>query len=391
MTLSDLMAKGAKPKEKRYMLADGEGLYLEVMPTGKKFWRYRAWEKTREVKKTIGQYPAVGLREAREKRDEFKEKQAAGISLKEILNPKPVITFEIVGREWFERQIKSTKSQGHAETVISRLERFLFPAFGSKPINEITAKELLELLRTLEDRGIVETAHRVKQIAGQVFRYGIAIGECDRDISGDLRGALQPNIHKNHATMTNEKDITDLLRAMAAFDGGLIVESALWFSAYTFCRPGEVRLAEWTEVDLDNKEWRIPAEKMKLRRQHIVPLAEQVINILLRLKTHTGHGRYIFPSNRTLTKGDRPMSENAITAALRRLGYTGEQMTAHGFRGMASTRLNELGWSSDAIERQLAHVEKSSVRAAYNHAEYLPERRKMMAFWADYLDGLIKA
>lgn len=384
MPLTELSLKNLKPEEKRYLVRDDQGLYIEVAPTGRKFWKLRYMVDGQARKASLGEYPYISLRDARQKRDEMRGRIAQSGTPEES----PVRTFRDIAAEWYETHIKGTTSERHAETVISRLERFLYPKFGDRAIREITAPEVLDLLRSLQNSGIVETAHRVKQIAGQVFRYAIAIGEGERDVTADLRGALKPNRHAHHGTAKTPQETRAVVQAISAYHGGAHVLNALWFSAYTFARPGEIRNAEWSEVDFDAAEWRIPAEKMKARKVHIVPLAQQVIELLRRQKQLTGHGRYVFPNMRSLKLGDRPMSENAVLVALRSMGFTKEQMTAHGFRGMASTRLNEQGWPPDVIERQLAHVEGNSVRAAYNHAEYLPERRKMMQCWADYLDEL---
>jgi integrase len=261
----------------------------------------------------------------------------------------------------------------------------VFPWLGKRHINEITAPELLTVLRRVENRGALETAHRINQICGQVFRYAIATGRAERDISADLKGALPPTRVKHHASITEPKQVGELMRAINSYSGSFTTAIALKLSAILFVRPGELRQAEWSEIDFENKEWRIPAEKMKMRELHIVPLCKQAISLLEELRPLTGRAKYLFPSVRTDT---RPMSNNTINASLRRLGYTKEQMTAHGFRSMASTILNEQGWNRDAIERQLAHSEKDGVRAAYNYAQYLPERKKMMQAWADYLDGI---
>jgi integrase len=293
-----------------------------------------------------------------------------------------------VAREWHSTRIAGANSAAHARDVIHRLERYLFPSLSHRPIREITAPELLTALRRVETKKIVVTAHKVKQIAGQVFRYGIAIGECEHDISADIRGALQPfDSGKHRASLTRPEDIAGLLRAIEDFRGSFVVKSALRFSAYSFLRPGEVRRLEWSEVNFESREIRIPEKKMKKRRPHIVPMSSQIAEVLHRLKPLTGHGQYVFSSIRS-ADGKTPMSENTIVAALRRLGFEKNQMTAHGFRSMASTNLNEQCWPPDVIERQLAHVEGNASRAAYNHAEYLPERRKMMQAWADWLDGL---
>ena len=268
------------------------------------------------------------------------------------------------------------------------MQRFLFPYIGNRLVNEVTAPEILAALRIVEARGLNDTAHTALQTCGQAFRYAIAAGYAERNPAADLRGALAPVVRKHNASLTEPGQIAELLRAMHSFQGSEVVRLALWFSAYTFGRPGEIRHAEWTEFDLNRAEWKIPAEKMKMRRPHIVPLSKQVLELLNPLQVITGRGRYTFPSIRSI-KGIDPMSENTITAALRRLGFGKGEMTAHGFRSMASTNLNEQGWAPDVIERQLAHVEGNSVRAAYNYAEYLPERRRMMQSWADWLDALI--
>jgi integrase len=325
----------------------------------------------------------VSLKEAREKRDAFKRDLANGIDPRA---PKPEIaTFETVAREWYEKYVVE-HSISYAKNVLYRLEHYLFPRLGKCPIKDIKASELLDVLRVVEGRGTINTAHCTKQAAGAIFRYGIAIGACEHDISADLKGALQPVRRPIHrAALTAPADIAELLRAMDASEGTITVRLALWFSLYTFQRPGEIRRAEWKEVDWDKSEWRIPPEKMKMKRLHIVPLSRQALRILQELRPVTGHERYVFPNIRN---GNRPMSGNTLAAALRRLGYAEDQMCPHGFRSMASTNLNEQDWPSDVIERQLAHVEGNAVRAAYNHAEYLPERRKMMQAWADWLDSL---
>lgn len=384
MALSDVQIRNAKPGEKRYSMGDSDGLLLEVMTSGSKFWRLRYWKNKKEFRLTLGEYPAVTLQEARQKRDEIKMELSRGVNPKVKLS---ATTFEAVALEWYGRHIEGIRTPRHAETVITRLKRFLFPALGSRPIAEIKTPELLAVLREIEARGIIETAHRVKQIAGQVFRYGIAIGFCEHDLSADLRGALPPNIHRHHGSVHNPRDVSGLLQAMAVYSGSPVVKAALWFSLYTFQRPGEIRGAEWGEIDLDAAEWRIPAARMKIKRPHVVPLSRQVVEILVRLKPLTGKGRYVFPSLRS-PAGNEPISENTVRVALRTMGYSNERMTPHGFRSLASTNLNEQGWDGDLVELQLAHIEQNTVRAAYNFAERLPERRMMMQAWADWLDDL---
>ena len=328
------------------------------------------------------------------KRDEARKQLAQGIDpcglrkATKVAQTADANTFEAITREWYGRHSPNWSS-AHAERVIQRFERDILPWLGSVPIQDIKAPDLLQALRRIESRGALETAHKVQQICGQVFRYGIATGRCQRDISADLRGALPPVKVKHFASVTEPKAIAALLCAIDGYRGSFVTRCAMRLAPLVFVRPGELRSAEWSEFDFDKAEWRIPGEKMKMRDPHIVPLSTQAVAILRELQPLTGRGRYVFPSART-PNGDRCMSENAVLAALRRLGYTKDEMTGHGFRSMASTLLNEQGWHRDAIERQLAHAERNAVRAAYNYAEHLPERRRMMQAWADYLDGLKK-
>jgi integrase len=276
-------------------------------------------------------------------------------------------------------------TEKHAGRMLARLERDVFPWLGSRPVNEINTPELLAVVRRIEKRGALDVAHRVLGYCGQIFRYAIATGRGERDISADLRGALSPVRSKHHASITDVKAVGALLRAIDGYEGHFITRCALRLAPLVFVRPGELRAAEWRELDLDTAEWRIPGSRMKMRAVHIIPLSQQAVAILRELHPLTGRGKYVFPS---LRSGERPMSENTVNAALRRLGYDKGEMTGHGFRSMASTLLNEQGWHHDAIERQLAHAERDAVRGAYNYAEHLPERRKMMQAWASYLDGL---
>ena len=266
-----------------------------------------------------------------------------------------------------------------------RLERDVFPWLSTRPAREITPLELLSVLRRVEGRGTLETAHRIHQVCGQVFRYAIATGRAQRDPCTDLRGALPPVPPSHHAALTRPADVGALLRAINGYRGSFVVQCALRLAPLVFVRAGELRRAEWSEFDLAAAVWRIPAARMKMRQEHLVPLARQAVELLQQLQPITGSGRYVFPSARTAV---RPMSENAVTAALRRMGYERGEMTGHGFRTVASTLLNELGWPGDVIERQLAHAERDNVRNAYNRAEYWAERQRMMQSWADYLGGL---
>jgi integrase len=390
MRLTNVVVRNATPQEKPYKLVDGRGLYVLVNKAGKYFrWDYRFAGKRKTL--ALGVYPEISLKEAREKHEDLRRMLARDIDPMEIKKQKKAEiqaevenTFEFVAREWFVKN-NAVWTAKHADTIISRLQNNIFPWLGFVEVSAVTAPMLLEVLRRIEERGALETAHRVKQICGQVFRYAVATGRAERDPSFDLRGALAPTKSKSMATITDPKKIGVLMRAIDGYQGSIITRCALKFAPLTFVRPGELRHAEWTEFNLDEFEWKIPSEKMKMRTVHIVPLSLQAITVLKEIRPLTGNGKYVFPS---LRSGGRPMSNNTILAALRSMGYTKEEMTGHGFRAMASTLLHEQGWSSDVIERQLAHRERNSVKAAYNHAQYLPERRKMMQVWADYLDSL---
>ncbi len=390
MALAAIKIKSVKATDKPQKLSDGGGLYLLVQPNGAKYWRldYRFAGKRKTL--AIGVYPDVSLSDARERREYArkllandadpgaakKAKKAASVALTEN-------SFEIVAREWFMKHAPNWAGT-HSSKVIRRLEVDAFPWIGARPIGEITAPELLAMLRRVESRGALDTAHRVHQNCGQVFRYAIATGRAQRDPSADLRGALPPANRQHYPTITDPKAIGELLRAIDGYIGTYSTRYALRLAPMLFVRPSELRKAEWCEFNLDKAEWRIPATRMKMKALHIVPLSTQAVAILRELHSIAGAGKYVFPSPRTTTK---PMSDNTVNAALHRMGYKGE-FVGHGFRHMASTLLNEQGWNRDAIERQLAHAERDGVRAAYNYAEYLPERKRMMQAWADYLDGL---
>lgn len=390
MPLTDTAIRNAKPAEKPVKLSDGGGLYLEVAPSGGKWWRLKYRFGGKEKRISLGVYPDVPLRDARARRDDARRQLASGIDPGEARKAAKAAqtggatnSFEVIAREWFAK-FSPTWTPSHGERIIRRLERDVFPWVGATPIPEVTAPVLLSVLRRIEERGAIETAHRAAQNCGQVFRYAIATGRAERDPSQDLRGALPPAKEKHHASIIDPKAIGDLLRAMDGYKGDMVTRCALRLAPLTFVRPGELRRAEWSEIDMDKAEWRIPAEKMKMREAHIVPLSRQALDILRELQPLTGRGRYVFPGVRT---NARPMSENTVNAALRRLGYEKDEMTGHGFRSMASTLLNERGWHRDAIERQLAHAERNAVRAAYNFAEHLPERRRA----EDAIGGVRKA
>jgi len=390
MALTDTAIKTSKPKDIPYKLADEKGLYVLVKQAGKYFrmdYRFAGKRKTM----ALGVYPETSLKEARDKRDEarkllagdkdpMEEKKAK----KNELITEAANTFQAVAKEWHDK-FKNKWSDDHADRKWKHLERDVFPTFGNTPIKNITPRELLTLFEKIQARGAVDVGHRIKGICGEVFRYGIHTSRCDRDPTQDLKGVLTPKKNKNMATITDPQEVGGLLRAIDGYQGDFVTQCALRLTPYVMLRPGELRAAEWAEIDLEKRQWKIPAAKMKMKRPHIVPLSNQVIEIFKSIQPVTGQGRYVFPSVRTK---DRPMSENTITAALRRMGFTKEEMTAHGFRGMASTLLHENGFKSAVIEMQLAHAERNKVKAAYNHAEYMPERVDMMNWWADYLDGL---
>lgn len=392
MALTDTACKNAKPKEegKPAKLSDEKGLHLLVNQTGK-YWRLSYRFNSKQKTLALGVYPEVSLKEAREKRDEARRLLAEGIDPGEhrkITKATKALqaenSFEAVAREWFAK-CKPTWTDGHADKIIRRLERDLFPWLGSRPIAAIEAPELLVNLQRIENRGAIETAHRAMQNAGQVFRYAIATGRAKYNPAADLLGALAPVVKTSFPTITDPAKIAELLRAIDGYQGTLETKCALKLAPLVFVRPGELRKAEWREIDLENALWVIPAERMKMREKHVVPLSSQAVDVLRELQPLTGHGQFVFPGARS---NKRPMSENTVNAALRRLGYDKDTMTGHGFRHMASTLLNEHGWNRDAIERQMAHGERNKIRATYNYAEYMPERTKMMQSWADYLDSL---
>lgn len=371
-------------------LSDGGGLFLDVRANGSRYWRMKYRHAGRERLLSFGVFPEVSLSEARRRRDAAREAirdghdpAAVKRANKDAATEAAANSFEAIGREWLATQKKKLAPATYVKS--EWLLGNVWPWLGARPIAELDAPELLAMLRRIEARGANETAHRVKDKCGQVFRYAIATGRATRDPSADLRGALHPIVSTSRAAITDPAMMGDLLRALDSYSGQFITRCALRLAPLLFVRPGELRNAEWSELDLDGAVWRIPAGKMKMREAHVVPLAPQAVAILRELEPLTGRGGYVFPSLRT---ADRPMSENTINAALRRLGFDKGTMTGHGFRAMASTRLNEMGWAPDVIERQLAHAERNKVRAAYNRAQYMAERQTMMAAWADYLDGL---
>ncbi|ARO87946.1 integrase [Nitrosospira lacus] len=390
MPLSDPAVRNAKLAVKPYKLTDGEGLYLLINNVGK-YWRYDYRFQGKRKTLAFGVYPVITLADARDRRNQARKLVANGgdpaaIKQAKKLKEKQLAasTFEAVAREWHEKQSVKWVPKNSARTI-SVLERNIFPYIGSTPISQVTAATLLSAVQKIEKRGNIETAHRAMQISGQIFRYAIATGRAQADLSLVLKGALTPVRETHHASITDPKKIRDLLLALEGYSGSFITLSALKLAPLLFVRPGELRHAEWSEIDLNAAEWRIAAGKMKMKAVHLVPLCKQALAVLRELKPLTGEGRYVFPGVRSYA---RPMSENTVNAALRRLGYEKTEMTGHGFRSMASTILHEQGWPHEAIERQLAHAERNKVSAAYNYAEHLPKRREMMQAWADYLDGL---
>jgi integrase len=389
LPLNDTKIRKTMPGSSVLRLSDGDGLYLLVQPNGGKWWRFDYMHQGRRKTLSLGTYPEVSLVAARARRVEAREKVAAGIDpSRERQEAREAavqaMTFAEVADEWLERQ-QHVLAPVTYEKATWMMKSLVNPWLGKRPIAEIEPPELLSVLRRIESRGRHETAHRTKQRCGQVFRYAIATGRAQRDPSADLRDALTPVRSQHRAAVTHPEQVGELLNAIDGFNGTFVVTSALQLAPLVFVRPGELRKAEWSEIDLDAAEWRIPAERTKMREAHIVPLSTQAVAILQELRPLTEHSRYVFPSIRTIT---RPMSDGTINAALRRLGYDSDQHVGHGFRAMASTLLNEMGWAPDVIERQLAHAPRNKVRAAYNRAQHLAERRKMMQAWADFLDRL---
>lgn len=397
--LTDIAVRNAKAATKPYKLADEAGMFLFVTPAGGKYWRLKYRFLDKEKLLALGVYPDVSLSAARKKRDEARTKLAEGIDPGEAkkadkraarLNAEN--SFEAVAREW-QKKYAPTWSEGHGARILRRLEVDAFPWIGGKPVADLSPPDVLAALRRVEKRGALETAHRLHANIGQVMRYAVSTGRAQRDVTADLRGALPPVQVEHMAAVTDPKQVAELLRAIDGYQGTLIVSCALRLAPLLFQRPGELRQAEWTEFDLDAGVWEIPGDRMKRTKQgkaaggaHIVPLSAQAIAILRELRALTGKGRYLFPSIRSTS---RPISDNTVNAALRRLGYDGETMTGHGFRAMARTILDEvLGEPAVIIEAQLAHAVKDPLGRAYNRTAHLPQRRELMQKWADYLDVL---
>lgn len=390
MALTDTNIRNAKPTEKAYSLSDERGLSILIQPNGGKWWRFRYRFDGKEKMLSLGTYPDVSLKDAREKRDEARKMVANAIdpgehrkAVKTAKQERAANSFEVICREWLEKW-RTTVEPAQHKKALARLEKDVFPWLGGRPIAEITAPEVLTVLRRIDDRGARYTAHKVKSEISQAFRYAIATGRAERDPCPDLRGAIPPARGENFAAITTPKEAAELLRAIDGFRGTFVVRCALLLAPLLFVRPGELRKAEWSGFDLDKAEWRYLVTKTKT--EHLVPLASQAIAILKELYALTGHGRYVFPGR----DPQKPMSDAAVNAALRRMGYdTKTEITGHGFRAMARTILHEeLHIKPEVIEHQLAHKVPDALGSAYNRTKFLKERKEMMQTWADYLDKL---
>ncbi len=394
MPLTDIQIRNFKPATKPKKYYDGEGLHIQVMPKGSKLWHldYRFEGKTRQL--SLGKYPAVSLKDARALKDEAKAQLAKGIDPGEVKKQKKrereaILrdTFENFARDWHKIRTAAF-SEKYRESILYRLEKYVFPVIGQRPISQLEPLDILEVARPLDDKGHHETAVRLLQIIGQVFRYALILGKVKHNPALDLRGALRPHKVVHRAAITDADKVGRLLRDIDNYEGYFPLVCALKLAPMVFTRSGELRLATWDEFNFAKREWHIPAERMKMRDKHIVPLSTQAVAVLEELKKYSGDSKYLFPSIRTNV---RPISEVTLLNALRRMGYEKHEMCVHGFRSLASTLLNERGYNRDWIERQLAHSERNGVRAAYNYAEYLPERKRMMQEWSDYLDELKNA
>ncbi|EAT5361367.1 tyrosine-type recombinase/integrase [Salmonella enterica] len=389
MTLTDLAIRRSKPKDKPYTLNDGNGLSLLIEPNGSKGWRLRYRFSGKAKLMSLGTYPGVSLSDARTARDEAKKLIAGGIDPSEVRKAKKREiesrfgnTFEGIAREWYEKRFDRW-SASYAEEMIETFEKDVFPYIGSRPIAEIKPMELLAVLSVLNDRGATEKLRKVRQRCGEVFRYAVITGRAEYNPAPDLVSAFAPH-KKEHYAFLKTDELPEFFRILNTYTGSLIVKLAMKLLILTGVRPGELRQAEWCEIDFDNRLWEVPKERMKMRRPHCVPLSEQALNILEQLKPMTGHYQYIFPGR---IHHSKPMSEMAMNVLIRRIGYAG-RVTGHGFRHTMSTILHEQGYNTAWIETQLAHVDKNSIRGTYNHAQYLDGRREMLQWYADYMDAL---
>jgi integrase len=392
MPLTATAVRQALPKSKAYKLSDGHGLYLLVNPKGAKYWRYKYRYGGKEKTLALGVFPEVSLKDARVAHQEARTKLDKGVDPGEerrvqklTRNLAAADSFEAVALEWFGK-VMPDKSESYRVRTRRILEKDLFPVIGQRPVGAIKPPEMLAALRRIEARGANDIAHRAKQTAGQIFRYAVVTGRAERDPSADLKGALAPRQKQHHAAITDPDEAGRLMVAIDGFTGTPVVKTAVQLSALLFQRPGEIRAMEWSEINWDQARWEIPAAKMKMRAPHIVPLSRQALELLEELHSLTGRGRYVFPSARGAS---RCLSENTVRIALRAMGYDKDTMTAHGFRAMARTILDEvLGCRVDWIEHQLAHAVRDANGRAYNRTAHLEGRARMMQQWADYLDQL---
>lgn len=387
MSLTDKQIKALKPEAKSRKYFDGKGLYLEVAPSGGKWWRLKYHVNSTEKRISLGVYPEVTLVEARDKASDYRKIIRSGLdpsierrrSLSKAIN-----TLENIGREWLKKE-KVLWTPGYYSSTSSRLERLVFSRIGKRPLDSLEPPDMLAMFNSIKISVSIYTSRLMLSLCSRIFRYGIVCGYINSDPCRDLSGALPSHRHKPMAALIAPKDIARLLKAIDGYDGDFKTLCALRLLPLCMVRTGELRQAEWAEIDFEEKLWRIPPEHTKLRREHLVPLSKQACEILQGLKEATGHCRYLLPGRRS---DSRIMSENTVNAALRYMGFSSEEMTGHGFRSMASTRLNEMGFRADVIEKQLAHEQSNSVRKVYNRAEYLEERRDMLQQWADYLTRL---
>jgi integrase len=389
MSLSDAKARNAKPRSKPYKISDGEGLFLLVSPTGAKYWRLKYFFAGKEKLLALGVYPHIGLADAREGRAHARKVLAAGKDPGEVRKERKRLamvksenSFEVIAREWFEKR-KHEWAPTTADRTLVRLEKQIIPNLGPRPIAEITAPEVLAMLRVIETRGALDTARRAMQTCGKIFMYAIATGRAERNPVPDLRGAIKTPVVKHHPFLKTS-ELPEYLRKLEAYEGSVQTKLALRLLLLTFVRTNELRGTQWVEIDWQGAEWRIPAGRMKMKETHLVPLSRQALAAFRELQALTGSRRHVFPNQQN---PETFMSENTMLYALYRMGYH-SRATGHGFRSTASTILNEHGFRGEVIERQLAHCERDTVRAAYNHAQYLSERREMMQWWADYLDSI---
>lgn len=391
MPLTDLAIKGAKPREKSFKLFDGGGLYIEISPNGGKWWRYKYRFNGKESRISLGTYPDVGLKDARHRHSLERKKLAEGINLSEFRKAEKkgnlnsiANSFEVIAREWWQTHMKN-KAVSHKNKVIRRFELYIFPWIGKKPISNITAPDILECLKRIEKLNKVETAHRALQTSGQVFRYAVQTGRAIRDVTADLKGALPATTVKHMASFTEPSKVAELLRSIDAFNGTLTVYCALKLAPLVFARPSELRMAKWADIDLEASTWSYFVSKTNIN--HLVPLSTQAVSILKELHPFSSHSEYVFMGGHSKLK---PMSESAVNAALKRMGYdTQVDITGHGFRAMARTILHEvLNIDPNIIEHQLAHKVPDNLGNAYNRTKFLAQRKLMMQTWADYLDEL---